>query len=686
MNAPANNKNPLLQPWDTAYGLPPFAACVASDFSPAFTVALKSHRDELDAIADNTAAPSFGNTVLAFDCSGRLLDRVRLLFNNLAASNTSPELQAVEREMAAPLAAHSNAIYMHARLFARIDDIYTKRHSLTLTPEQLRLIERIHTDFVRAGAKLNAVQQTRYGEIMKELATLTTQFAQNVLADEAAFQLVLKSEADLVGLPAFVRAGAKQAAVERGIADGHVITLSRSLITPFLTFSDRRDLRETAYSAWVGRGEHDGAQDNRPIAARIINLRKAQAALQGYASYADYAVADNMAETPTAVNDLLTNVWNRALPKALQERDALQAMASSCGHAIKIAPWDWRYYAEKVRQARYDFDETLLKPYFSLDRMVEALFDCAHKLFGITMVLKPDIKGYHPDVNVYEVRNTDNKLTGIFLHDNFARTTKRGGAWMSEFRAQSGIDGGTIPIVVNNNNFTKGAPGEPTLLSFDDARTLFHEFGHGLHGLLSNVTYERLGGTSVLRDFVELPSQLLEHWVSEPQVLKQHARHIDTNEPISDDMLARLQAARKFNQGFETVEFVASALVDMALHSATDVDALDITAFENAALKNIGMPSEIRMRHRLPHFNHLFGGSAYAAGYYVYLWAEVLDADGYGAFVEAGNPFDQAVAARLLKYVYSSGNTIAPMKAYESFRGRQPTVDAMLKKKGLVEA
>jgi peptidyl-dipeptidase Dcp len=684
MDTPSPTTNPLLQPWQTPYGLPPFSALKAEHFAPAFEIALKAHRDELDAIANNPAAPTFGNTLIAFDASGRLLDRIRLTFHNLAASETSPALQAVEREMAAPLAAHTNAIYMHAKLFQRIDAIYEQSGGMTLTPEQYRLIERIHADFVRAGAKLAPQAQARYGEIMKELATLSTQFTQNVLADEAAYHLVLKTEADLAGLPAYLRASAHQAAKERGV-DGYVITLSRSLIVPFLTFSDRRDLREEAYNAWVTRGEHAGARDNRPIAARIIQLRQEQAALQGYASFADYSVADNMAETPAAVNELLLNVWRRALPKALQERDALQLMATTSGHDIAIAPWDWRYYAEQVRKARYDFDETLLKPYFSLERMVEALFDCAGQLFGIQLVHQANTGAYHPDVKVYEVHR-GGKLIGVFLHDNFARATKRGGAWMNVYRAQSGLNGGTIPIVVNNNNFAKGADGEPTLLSFDDVRTLFHEFGHGLHGLLSNVTYERLSGTRVLRDFVELPSQLLEHWMQEPVVLKKHARHYQTNEPVSDEMLQRLNAARKFNQGFETVEFVSSALVDMQLHAETNVKNLDITAFEQAALAKIGMPKEIRMRHRLPHFGHLFSSSAYAAGYYVYLWAEVLDADGYGAFVEAGDPFDPEVAARLLKHIYSTGNSVPPMRAYEAFRGRKPTVDAMLRKKGLVEA
>ncbi len=682
--------NPLLQSWNTPYGLPPFDQLAADDFVPAFSVALKAHRDELTAIANNPADATFANTLVAFDRSGRLLNRIKLVFDNLTASETSPALQAAEREMATPLAAHGNAIYMNAALFKRIDVLFQTRDSLRLNGEQIRLLERVHTNFVRAGARLAPGEKKRYGELIEQLAVLTTQFSQNVLADEAMFQLVLDTEDDLTGLPESLRAAARQAAIERGLPNAHVITLSRSLLMPFITMSDRRDLRAIAYKAWTQRGEHAGDHDNRAIAAKIIQLRFEQASLQGYKNYAEYAVADNMAATPKAVDDLLMQVWERAKPKALRERDALQAMALSLGHEIKIEAWDWHYYAEKVRLARYDFDESAVKPYFSLERMIEALFDCAHRLFGITMVLKPDIKTYHPDVKVYEVINQNKKLVGVFLHDNFARATKRGGAWMNLYRYQSGIENGampcTLPIVVNNNNFAKGAEGQPTLLSFDDARTLFHEFGHGLHGLLSNVEYEQLGGTRVLRDFVELPSQLFEHWLSEPQVLKQHARHIETNEPITDEILTRLQAARKFNQGFETVEFVSSALVDMALHGATDVNDIDITAFEAAQLKRIGMPSEISMRHRLPHFNHLFSSPAYAAGYYVYLWAEVLDADGYQTFVETGNPFDPAVAQRLLKYIYSSGNTIPPMQAYEAFRGRAPTVDAMLKKKGLVDA
>ena len=473
----------------------------------------------------------------------------------------------------------------------------------------------------------------------------------------------------------------KTAAEQRGRPESFAITLSRSLVVPFLTHSERRDLREQAFNAWTRRGENDGPNDNRPIAREILKLRAEQARLNGYATYADYALVDRMAGKPDAVAKLLENVWEPAKAKAAEEVEALRAVAAARGEPADIAPWDWRYYAELVRKQRYDIDDAMVKPYFALDRMVEAAFDCANRLFGIEFVRRPDIVAYHPDVRVYEVRRGEYPI-GVFLHDNFARPTKRGGAWMGHYRSQSRIDGDILPIVVNNNNFAKG---DPTLLSLDDVRTLFHEFGHGLHGLLSQVTYERLSGTRVLRDFVELPSQLFEHWAVEPEVLKKHARHVQTGEPIPDELIKRLQRAQHFNQGFETVEYTACALLDMALHAQATEEGVDITQFEQQELARLGMPREMVLRHRLPHFGHLFSSASYAAGYYVYMWAEVLDADGFDAFVEAGNPFDPAVASRLLKYVYSSGNTIEPSAAYRAFRGRDATVEALLIQRGLVK-
>ncbi|MES2098530.1 MAG: M3 family metallopeptidase [Pseudomonadota bacterium] len=678
--------NPLLQPWDTPWGLPPFEATRAEHFEPAFDVALQQHLAEIDAISADPQAPSFENTIAAMDRSARLLRRIEGLFYNLTSSETSPALQAVERRMAPRLAAHGSVVSMNRALFARIDALHAQRETLTLTPEQLRVLERFHFDFVRAGAKLGAAEQTRYAQIMERLAGLTTRFGQNVLADESSFRLVLRGEADMAGLPEFVRAATRQAALDRGIDDGLLVTLSRSHIVPFLTFSERRDLREQAWRAWTSRGEHPGEHDNRPVAREILTLRNEQARLHGFASYADYALTDTMAGRQAAVTALLTQVWEPAKARAAEELEALQALAR--GETAQLEPWDWRFYAEKVRQLRYDLDEATVKPYFPLHRMVEALFDCAQRLFGISFVAQPEIRAYHPDVKVYEVRGADGAPIGVFLHDNFARSSKRSGAWMSAFRKQSRNSGdgaeAALPIIINNNNFAKGAPGAPTLLSFDDATTLFHEFGHGLHGLLSNVTYERVSGTSVLRDFVELPSQIFEHWLAEPEVLKRHARHYQTDAPIPDALIAKLHAARLFNQGYETVRYTASALVDMAAHALTGAEAPDVVEFERAELARIGAPAVVGMNHRLAHFQHLFAGSSYAAGYYVYLWAEVLDADGYDAFREAGSPFDPAAAARLRQFIYSTGNSIEPAAAYRAFRGREPTVLPMLKQRGLV--
>ena len=678
--------NPLLQPWNNPFGLPPFEAVRAEHFEPAFEVARKAHLAEIDAIGNEASPPSFENTIAALDRCGRQLDRIESLFENLASSETSPALQAVQLRMAPLLAAHDSAVFMHRALFARVDALHEQRGTLKLSAEQMRLVERFHTDFVRAGAKLGAAQQKRYAQIMERLAELTTRFGQNVLADESAFQLVLRGPADMAGLPDFVQAAARQAAVERGVRDAGVITLSRSHIVPFLTFSERRDLREQAWRAWVGRGDGAGPHDNRPVAREILTLRNEQARLHGFASFADYALADTMAGTHAAVKSLLEQVWEPAKERAATEREALQASALSRGETLQLEAWDWRFYAEKVRQVRYDLEEAEVKPYFVLDRMVEAAFDCAQRLFGLRFVALPDVHAYHPDVKVYEVRAADDAAVGVFLHDNFARTSKRSGAWMSSLRLQSrGADGeAVLPIILNNNNFAKAAPGEPTLLSFDDANTLFHEFGHGLHGLLSNVNYERLSGTSVLRDFVELPSQLFEHWLSEAEVLKRHARHCVTGEPIPDALVEKLLAARLFNQGYETVRYTASALVDMAAHALTAAEAPEVVGFERTELERIGAPADIGMNHRLTHFQHLFAGSGYAAGYYVYLWAEVLDADGFGAFVEAGDPFDAAVAARLRRFIYGSGNSLDPAEAYRAFRGRAPVALPMLLQRGLV--
>ena len=678
----ASVPNPLLQPWGPPYGLPPFGQFNSAHFVPAFEWALPQHLAEIDAIAANTEEPTFTNTIAELDISGRALDHITLLFQNLTASETSPELQIVQMQLAPRLAAHENAVFMHAGLFARIKALHEKRHTSGLDAEQLRLLERVHLDFVRAGARLRDQERLRYGEIMGELATLCTQFGQNLLAEESAYTLELKTEADRAGLPDFVLQAAKAAAQQRGLGhDAYAITLSPSLAEPFLTFSSRRDLRETLWRARAARGANAGAHDNRPVAAKIMALRQEQAALHGFKTYADYEMVDRMAGKTSAVLDLLHQAWQPAKACADLDRQALTTMAHTLGEPTPIAAWDWRYLAQKVRAQRFDLDDSELKPYFSLDAMVTAMFDCAQRLFGLRFIEQPGSTLHHPDARLWEVRAQDGALVGLFIGDNFARSSKRSGAWMSVFRSQSGHFGGTLPIVINNNNFAKASP---TLLSFDDVRTLFHEFGHGLHGLLSKVHFERLAGTQVLRDFVELPSQLFENWAMEPEVLQRHARHVDTGEPMPAALLDKLKRSRQFDQAWSTVQYTGPALIDMALHALPNGTSVDIAAFEAEQCAKLGVPADIGLRHGLSHFQHLFSGSSYAAGYYVYMWAEVLEADGYAAFTEAGNPFDAATAERLLRTIYSSGNRQNPADAYRAFRGRDPQVQPMLRKRGLL--
>ncbi|HSQ73777.1 MAG TPA: M3 family metallopeptidase, partial [Rubrivivax sp.] len=598
--------NPLLQPWDAPYALPPFDRLRAEHFEPALREAMRRHREELAAIAGQAAAPDFDNTVAAFDRAGKLLARVASVFYSLTSSATSPALQAVQRAMAGPMAAHQSAVYMDAALFARFDALHERRAGLGLTAEQRRLLERIHLDFVRAGARLEPARQARYAQLMEELARLTTQFAQNVLHDESTWKLVLQGEPDLAGLPDFVRTAAHQAAAERGV-DGHVITLSRSLVVPFLSYSERRDLRERAWRAWVGRGENPGEHDNREIARDILRLRNEQARLHGHRCFADHALTDTMAGTRAAVQGLLGEVWPRALAAVERERQALLQAMAAAGAGDELEAWDWRYWAEKVRRERFAIDDAEVKPYVRLEHMVAAAFDCAQRLFGLRFVPRDDLPVYHPDVRAYEVRDAGDTVVGIFMHDNFARPAKRSGAWMSSLRWQSRNGGAQLPVILNNNNFARGGADEPTLLSLDDARTLFHEFGHGLHGLLSDVGYERLSGTQVLRDFVELPSQIFEHWITEPEVLQRHARHHQTGEAIPQSLIDRLHAARRFGQGYETVRYTASALVDMAVHALEAPEPpADLCAFEAELLRDLGLPQAVGLNHRLVHFQHLF--------------------------------------------------------------------------------
>ena len=679
-----NTQNPLLTEWSGPFGLPPLPAIAPEHFRPAFERALAAHRAEIDAIAANAAAPSFDNTIMALEKSGRTLDRVSNVFFVLAGANTGDAIETIEREVSPLLARHSNALYLNAKLYARIADLYSRREALGLNAEQARVLDRYHTRFVRAGAALEKRSQDRLAAINERLASLGTQFGQNVLADEKAYALVL-DECDLAGLPDFARAAARAAAEERGQPGRYAITLARSSCESFLQFSARRDLREKVFQAWIKRGENDGATDNRALIAEMVALRAERAKLLGFATYADYRLDDQMAKTPQAARKLLDEVWGRARRKANTERDALQKMIAEEGGNFALQAWDWRYYAEKLRKARYELDEAKIKPYFQLDKMVEAAFETARRLFGLSFT-PVAVPLYHPDARAWEVKDKNGVHVGLFIGDYFARPSKHSGAWMTSLRDQEKLAGDIRPIILNICNFSKPAAGEKALLSFDDARTLFHEFGHALHGLLSNVTYPLLAGTAVPSDFVELPSQLYEHWLEVPEILQKYARHAHSGEPMPKALLDRLLATRTFNQGFATVEYTACALLDLDIHALPGEAKLDVGKFERDDLDRIHMPAEIVMRHRLPHFQHLFSGSGYAAAYYSYLWSEVLDADAFEAFTETGDAFDSETAGRLRDYIYGAGNLRDPVEAYQAFRGRLPSVDALLKKRGLTDA
>jgi peptidyl-dipeptidase Dcp len=678
--------NPLFEDWTGPFGVPPFARITPAQFGPAFDRGFAEHDAEIAAIAADTAEPSFQNTIVAMELTGRPLARVSDVFGVLSGAHTNDALLEVEREISPRRARHWNGILLNTALFRRIDALYRRRDTLGLDAEQQRVLERYYLMFKRAGAALDAPAKKRLAEIGERLATLGTTFSQNVLADEQSYTLVLESEDDRAGLPDFLLQSARAAASERGMPGQYVITLSRSIVEPFLQFSSRRDLREKAFRAWIARGANGGKTDNKAIIAEVLALRAERARLLGYQSFAHYRLDDAMAKTPEAVRGLLDRVWAPARTSALADRDAMQALAQQEGGNFKLAPWDWRYYSEKLRKLRCDLDEATVKPYFQLHHIIEAAFYTAYRLFGLSFERRRDVEGWHPDVQAWEVRGADGSHRGLFFGDYFGRSSKRSGAWMTTLRDQEKLAGDIRPLVINVMNFSKAPGDQPTLLSFDDARTLFHEFGHALHALLSDVTYPMISGTSVLTDWVELPSQLYEHWLERPEILQRFAVHARTGEPMPEELMRRVLAARTFNQGFATVEYVASALVDLDFHSQPDVENFDVDAFEDAALARIGMPVEIVMRHRPTHFAHVFSGGGYASAYYSYMWSEVLDADAFAAFEESGDIFDPATAKGLHDHVYAAGGSRDPKDLYTAFRGRLPTPDALLKRRGLVEA
>ncbi len=672
--------NPLLEPWTGPFEAPPFERIEPKHFRPAFDVALKASRAEIDAVAANPEPPTFANTIEALERSGKSLDKVAAVFFNLTGAATNDEIQAIEREIAPVLARHRSDTYLNDALFRRIDALKAEEEKLGLSAEQARVLARYHLNFTRAGAGLMPEIKARLAAIGERLATLGAQFGQNVLADEKAWILLIDA-GDLDGLPDFYVSSAARLAAERGAAGQYAVTLSRSSIEPFLQFSARRDLREKAFRAGAQRGENGGATDNRAIAAEMVRLRAERAHLMGYETFAHYRLADTMAKTPKAALDLLESVWEPGGLSARREQEALQAIVAGEGGNFAISPWDWRHYAEKRRKAEFDFDEGAIKPYLQLDRMIDAAFYAANRLFGLNFEERFDLKLYHPDARAWTVTGANGAPVALFIGDYFARSSKRSGAWMSQFRGQRKLDGAELPIVVNVMNFAHGGEGEPSLLGVDDARTLFHEFGHALHGMLSDVTYPMIAGTHVAGDFVEFPSQLYENWMEQPEMLRRFARHYRTGGPMPEALLAKLISARRFNQGFATVEYTASALVDLKLHLEPKPDAVEVVDFEARELARIGMPDAIAMRHRTPHFQHIFSGG-YSAAYYSYLWSEVLDADGFEAFEERDDIFDPEVARRLRDFVYSAGASRDYETAYQSFRGRPPSPKALFRKRG----
>ena len=674
--------NPFFEPWTTPFELPPFDRIKTEHFAPAFDEGMAQHNAEIAAIADSSEPPSFVNTIEALERAGRMLSRVGGVFWNLVSTDATLDLQAIERDMSPRLAAHYSAISLDPKLFARVENLWAHRDTLGLDAEARRVLDLTYEGFVRTGAKLGADEKTRFAAIAERLATLGTQFSQNVLADESAWVLPLESEDDLAGLPDSLRAAAERTATERGVEAKYAISLGRSSIEPFLVFSGRRDLRAKAFEAWTHRGENGDANDNRAIITEIVKLRDESARLLGFETFAHFKLANKMAHDPASVRQLLHRVWEPAKAKAANERRHLQEVAQEAGDNAEIAASDWRYYAEKARRAVHDLDESQIRPYLALPNMMAAAFHVAENLFGLRFEEKHGLALHHPDARAFEVRNAKGDHVALFVADYFARPTKRSGAWMSSFRSQNGLEG-KRPIITNVMNFARATEGEPDLIGLDDARTLFHEFGHALHGMLSRTKYPSIAGTSVATDFVEFPSQLFEHWLLQPPILSQFARHATTGEPLPETMVAKIIGARNFNQGFSTVEYCASAIVDLDLHLLRPDEHLDVVAFEKETLAKAGMPADIVMRHRTPHFSHVFSGSHYAAGYYSYLWSEVLDADGFRAFEETGDIFDPATAKKLEDFVYSAGARETPEEAWMHFRGRPPDPHALVEKRGL---
>ncbi len=674
--------NKAIIDWDGTLGLPRFDAIEDEDFGAALRQGFADNLAEADAIASNEQAPTFENTIEALERAGQSLSRAATLFFVKAGNHTNPTIQTLEREFSPLFARHGGEIAKNKKLFERIDNLWQNREQLDLTTEQIQVLRRHRKSFVNQGAALEGEAQAELINTNEKLAGLGTQFGQNVLKDESEWALYIDNEKDLDGLPDTLRAAMASAAKDRGHSGKYAVTLGRSIIEPFLTMSNRRELREQAYKAWIARGENSGDTDNRPVIAQTLELRAKRAKLLGHSTFADLKLDGTMAKTTDNINKLLNTVWDKAKQRAQEEATDIEELMRESGDNHDLAGWDWRHFAEKIRAERFSYSDDEVRPYLRLEKMIEAAFSVAGRLFGLQFVELTGIALHHPDARIWEVKNARGEHQALFIGDYFARPSKRSGAWMSAMQFQSKLLNQT-PIITNTMNFAKPPEGEEAYLSFEDGRTLFHEFGHALHGMLSDVNYPTVSGTNVARDFVELPSQLFEHWMTVPEVMNEFAIHPETGKPMPKELLDKVLAARTFNIGYNTVEFTASALVDMAFHESESAPA-DPMAFEREILAKIGKPDPIAMRHRSTHFQHIFAGDGYAAGYYSYMWSEVLDADAFAAFEEKGDPFDRETAERLRKHIYASGATMEPEDAYIAFRGKLPSPDAMLAKRGLV--
>ena len=677
------NKNPFLTEWDTPFGTPPFDKIKQGHYLPAFKKGIEEQKEEIESIIDNTEEPTFENTIEALEYSGSLLDKVSRVFNAMTDAMTNDELQAINKEVSPMLSKHNDDIYLNPELFERVKAVYDQREQLELNKEQEKLLEEHYKDFVRGGANLPEDKKEEFREINKKLALLSIEFGDNVLKETNKFELVLE-KSDLDGLTEDVITMGSEEAKARGYEGKYVYTIQRTSMYPFLTYSTRRDLREKLYKGYINKGDNNDSLDNKNIVSEMVNLRLKKANLLGYPTYANFVLEDQMAKNPEAVYELLNKLWDPALKVAKRERDDMQKMIYDEGNDFDLKAWDWWYYSEKVKKAKYDLDEAELRPYFELTNVIKGAFDLATRLWGITFEERTDIPKYHPEVKTFEVKDRDGSHIAILYTDYFPRKSKKGGAWMNPFKKQYIDRNGKFihPIIYNVGNFTKPTADKPALISVDNVEALFHEFGHALHGMLSNVTYESLSGTSTPRDFVEFPSQIMENWCMHPDVLKNYAFHYETGEPIPDELIQKIKNSAKFNQGFKTVEYLAASFLDMDWHTIKEPVEKDVNKFENESMDKIGLVDEIAPRYRSTYFNHIFSDE-YSAGYYSYIWAEVLDADAFKAFEETGDVYNSTLAEKYRKFILSKGGTEDAMELYKKFRGKEPSIEPLLEKRGL---